>query len=158
MPRRPTGLDRKQLDRRLAKIREIAPLLPPPRGGWLRSLRNALGMRQQDLGNRLHVSTQAIADMERREVDGAITLATLRDAARALGGELHYVVLPIQPVQETMERRATQVARFMAGQVHHSMRMEDQGTSEEEQKDRFEELKEMLLKTPSLLWTVPDDL
>jgi predicted DNA-binding mobile mystery protein A len=158
MPRQITGLSRKQLDNRLAKIRETATLLQPPRGGWLRSLRNALGMRQQDLGERLRVSKQSITSMERREVDGTITLATLRDAARALGGELHYVVLPVRPLQETLERRATQVARFMASQVHHSMRMEDQGTGEEEQKDRFEELRQMLLQTPSLLWAVPDDL
>lgn len=158
MAARITALDRKQLGDRLAKIREIAPLLSPPRGGWLRSLRNALGMRQQDLGGRLGVSKQSIAALERREADGTITLAKLREAARALGGELHYVVLPVRPVEETLEHRAGQVARFMAGQVHHSMRMEDQATGEEERRDRTEELKRMLLETPSLLWTVPDDL
>ena len=156
--KRLTNLDRKQLDARFARVREVASLLQPPRGGWLRSLRNALGMRQQDLGERLGVTSQAVADLERREAEGSVTLSTLREAARAMGGELHYVVLPVRPVKETLERRATEVARFMAGQVHHSMRMEDQGTSEDEQQDRIAEIRELLLKTPSLLWTVPDDL
>lgn len=99
-----------------------------------------------------------MADLERREVDGAVTLATLRDAARAMGGELYYVVVPVRPIQETLEARAARVAGFMAGQVNHSMRMEDQQTGTAEQRDRREELRLNLLKTPSLLWALPDDL
>jgi predicted DNA-binding mobile mystery protein A len=158
MARRPTRLDQKQLEARFARLREFGAMLQPPRGGWLRSLRNALGMRQRDLGDRLGMTAQGVADLERREADGTVTLNTLREAARALGGELHYVVVPVRPVKETLEERATRLARFMAGQVHHSMRMEDQGTGAQEQQDRFEEIRESLLKSPSVLWTLPDDL
>jgi predicted DNA-binding mobile mystery protein A len=156
--RAPTPLDRKQLDRRLARVREIAPLLQPPRGGWLRALRNVLGMSQRDLGKRLGITSQATAALERREQEGAATLATLRDAAHALGCELYYVIVPAEPLAKTLEDRATQVARFMAGQVHHSMRMEDQATGEDERNDRVEEIRQQLLQNPSLLWSVPDDL
>jgi hypothetical protein len=75
-----------------------------------------------------------------------------------MGGELYYVVVPVRPIRETLENRATRVARFMAGQVHHSMRMEDQQTGAPEQRDRLEELRQSLLEKPSLLWSVPDDL
>jgi hypothetical protein len=68
------------------------------------------------------------------------------------------VVLPVRPIKETLEERATRVARFMATQVHHSMRMEDQGTGVQEQLDRVAEIRETLLQSPSILWTLPDDL
>jgi predicted DNA-binding mobile mystery protein A len=158
MPQHPSKLDRKQLERRLSRVREMAALFQSPRGGWVRAIRGALGMRQRDLAKRLHVSAQAVADLERREGEGAVTLAALREAAHAMGAELHYVLLPVRPIQETLEERATRVARFMASQVHHSMRMEDQGTGADEQRDRAKEIRESMLANPSLLWNLPDDL
>ena len=115
-------------------------------------------MRQQDLGGRLGVSNQAVADLERREAEEMVTLAKLRAAAHALGGELYYAVVPARPVAAILEERADRVARFLAGQVHHSMRMEDQATAEAEQEARMAEIKAHLLEVPSLLWSVPDDL
>jgi predicted DNA-binding mobile mystery protein A len=153
-----TELDRKQLDTRFAQLRESVPLFQPPRGGWIRSLRNTLGMRQEDLALRLGVTSQAVTNLERREVEGSVTLSALRDAARAMGGELHYVVVPVRPVRETLEARAARIARFMVDQVRHSMRMEDQATGEAQRQDRLKETRERLLKRPSLLWTLPDDL
>jgi predicted DNA-binding mobile mystery protein A len=158
MKRSLTALDRKQLDARFAVLRENLAVLQPPRGGWIRSLRNALGMRQQDLGERLAVSSQAVADLERREAQELVTLSKLRTAAHALGAELYYVVIPVRPISAMLEERADRVARFLGGQVHHSMRMEDQATAEAEQKARLAEIKEHLLEVPSLLWTLPDDL
>jgi predicted DNA-binding mobile mystery protein A len=158
MKRRLSALDRKQLDTKFASIRENLAVLQPPRGGWIRSLRTALGMRQQDLGERLAISSQAVADLERREAQDLVTLAKLRTAAHALGAELYYVVIPVRPINATLEERADRVARFLVGQVHHSMRMEDQATAEAEQKARLAEIKEHLLEVPSLLWTMPYDL
>ena len=155
---RSSKLDQKQLDRRLARIREVTSLLQPPRGGWLRVLRSALGMSQRELGSRLRITPQAAAALEKREDDGTVTLATLRAAAHAIGCEVHYVLVPAEPLAKTLEDRATVVARFMSGQVHHSMRMEDQETGEDERDERFEEIRAQLLENPSLLWAVPDEL
>ena len=151
-----TALDRKQLDTRYAALRAQVPLMQVPRGGWIRMLRTALGMRQRDLGERLNISAQAIAQLEAREMDGSVTLGALRDAARAMGAEVFYVVVPEQPVSTVLERRAEAVARVLTGQVHHSMRMEDQETGAGEQEDRLVEVKQELLLDPSRLWTLPD--
>lgn len=158
MKRRLTTLDRKQIDSRFTELQSRLPLMQPPRGGWIRAIRTALGMRQKDLGERLGTSSQAVADLERRETDGLVTVARLRSAAHALGAELFYVVIPARPLGETLDQRADAVARFLAGQVHHSMRMEDQATPDEEAQARVAELKAHLLEVPSLLWTLPDDL
>ncbi|MDB4948917.1 MAG: mobile mystery protein [Gemmatimonadetes bacterium] len=152
-----SALDRKQLDGRYARLRADVGLMQVPRGGWLRALRSALGMRQRDLGSRLGVSAQAVGQLEAREVEGTVTLGALRDAAHAMGAEVFYVVLPEAPVAATLDERAEAVARVLARQVHHSMRIEDQETSESERLDRIRELKQTLLRTPSMLWTLPGD-
>lgn len=149
---------RRQLDRRFAELRTSVPLLRTPRGGWVRLLRTALGMRQEDLATRLKVSAQAVGALERREAEETVTLASLRQAADALDAELYYVLLPRQPIEARLEAEIDRAARFLAGQVHHSMRMEDQATEPAELLERIKEIKDQLRLTPSLLWTLPHDV
>lgn len=117
----------RQLDRRFDDLRAQAALLRTPRGGWIRLLRNALGLRQEDLGTRLQVSKQAAGALERREAEESVTLSALREAADALDAELYYVLVPRRRLDEQLEERLDRAARFLARQVHHSMRMEDPG-------------------------------
>lgn len=147
----------RQLDQRFDALRIQGALLRTPRGGWLRLLRNALGLRQEDLGKRLKISKQAAGALERREAEETVTLAALREAADALDAELYYVLVPRRRLGEQIEERLDRTARFLAGQVHHSMRMEDQATGPAEMTERIEEIKAQLRRTPSLLWTLPDE-
>jgi predicted DNA-binding mobile mystery protein A len=157
-PRRSASrLDRKQIDRRFEKLRPHAATFKPPRGGWIRALRAALGMRQRDLAAKLGVTAQAVAQMEAREEDGSVTVGALREAARAMGAELFYVVLPERSIASTLDERAGALARAIASQVHHSMRLEDQATGDEEREERVAEIKATLLQTPSLLWAARND-
>ena len=154
----PSPVTRRQLDRRLGALRGSIPLLRTPRGGWIRLLRTTLGMRQEDLAARLKVSAQAVGALERREAEESVTLASLRQAADALDADLYYVLLPRKPIEERLEAEVDRVARFMAGQIHHSMRMEDQATDIPELLERIKEIKDRLRLTPSLLWTLPHDV
>lgn len=149
-------LARTQLDSRFTRLREMRPALHAPRGGWLRALRTSLGMRLQDVGARLGVSAQAVAQMESREAAGTITLNGLREAAAAMDAEVFVVVVPARGSAESLDQRAESVARVLAAQVHHSMRMEDQATGDAEWRARVADIKATLLRTPSLLWTMPD--
>lgn len=161
MPKRARSLsplDRKQIDTRLDRVREHASLLRTPRGGWLRLVRTALGMSQEVLGARLGVTKQAVTDLERREGEGTATLAKLQKAAEALDAELLWVIVPRRPVAETLEARADAIARRLAGQVGHSMRLEDQATGPDAQAERVAELRTMLLESPELIWSYGDVL
>lgn len=148
-------LGREQLDRRLNDVRQAAPALKPPAGGWIAGIRTALGMTQADLAERLKVSQQAIGQLEQREADGTITLNALRRAAEALGGRVEYVVIPDQPVSQTLQERADRIARRMVTSVRHSMRLEDQETDSDVQ-ERIREVAETLLASPNRLWSHPD--
>lgn len=121
-------------------------------------LRGALVLRQEDLAARLDVSRQAAGALERREAEESVTLAALREAAEALDAELYYVLVPRRPLQEQFEERIDRAARLLAGQVHHSMRMEDQATEPAELTERIEEIKAQFRLHPSLLRALPDEL
>ena len=52
-----------QLDRSLGFARS---LMPRPSGGWIASVREALGLSQRQVGKRMRASGQAIQQFERR--------------------------------------------------------------------------------------------
>ena len=72
-----------QLDTGLNRFAPLRDVLPP-RKGWIRAIRDALGMSGRQLGKRVGVSKMRIADMERAEATDATTLKTLRRAAEAM--------------------------------------------------------------------------
>jgi predicted DNA-binding mobile mystery protein A len=149
-------LARRQLDKRLNRIREGIPFLTAPRGGWVKALRSAYGMSQTDLASRMRISRQAVAQLERREAEGGITLKALEQAADALGAEVVYAIVPRQPLTDTLEERALKIARQMTGSVRHSMRLEDQEpTSDTEERTR--RLAAKLLAKPGQLWSEADE-
>jgi predicted DNA-binding mobile mystery protein A len=153
MPERPVDvIARRQLDERLAAIRRVSSLFERPRSGWIGTLRRALGMPQAHLAQQLEVSRQAVSQLEKREVDGSITLSALEQAAQALGARVVYAVVPDRPLRETLSSRALQVASRITGSVRHTMRLEDQDPGSDLDR-RTRELAEALAENPSRLWS-----
>src|SRR5579872_3981202 len=72
-----------QLDETLKRWRELPRSRPS--GGWLRAIRQALGMTTRQLAKAVGVSQAAVMDAERTEAKGDITLSTLQRYATALG-------------------------------------------------------------------------
>ncbi len=149
-------LARRQLDQRLERVRDVLPDLRAPGGGWIGTLRSALGMSQEDLARRLGVTRQAISQLEHREVEGSATLNALKAAAEALEGELAYTIVPARSIQETLEARARDLALGMLESVRHTMRLEDQ-EPDVDLEARLERLTNELLASPEKLWSQPDD-
>ena len=142
----------RQLDQTLSRFRDLIDLDRPP-GGWLRSVRKALGMTTSQLAERLSVSQSAISKYERSEREQAITLKTLRRVASALDCELVYAVVPRIPIRERREERAREVARRRIESVQQSMELEDQAISDEEMQRQIEELtRELLDEWPRTIW------
>ncbi len=91
-------------------------LLPArPARGWIRAIRDALGMTSRQLATRLDVSQSAVAQLERSEVAGSIRLDSLRRAADALGCDLVYALVPRTTLEQTVADRAASVARAEIG-------------------------------------------
>jgi transcriptional regulator with XRE-family HTH domain len=69
-------------------------VVPRPAEGWLRTVREALGISRRAIGEALNVSHAAVRDYELAEMRDAISLATLRRTADALGCDLVVALVP----------------------------------------------------------------
>ena len=70
------------LDKRLNRLRNSDTLSRPPRG-WIKAIREALGMTTTQFGRRLGVSQSTALGFETSEMRKGIALETLERAARA---------------------------------------------------------------------------
>lgn len=146
------SLAREHLERRLAKLRHTDVLLRPQRG-WVRALRDALGITGEQLAKRLGVSQPRIIKLEQAEVDGSLTLASLKTAAEAMNCTLVYALVPNAPLEDVLRHRAEIVADKQLKQTHHTMKLENQGLSTKELHKQRERLIEKYLEgNPRRLW------
>lgn len=124
-----------------------------PRGGWVRAIRDALGMSAAQLAARLGVIRQTVEDYERNEAAGKITLDSLNKLAQALNCRLVYALVPEKSLTEIQRDRARLLAEALMKPVSHSMKLEDQSISKREEKRQRERLVQALLQgKPKKLW------
>ena len=141
-----------QVDHALASI-ERDSLPPAPPSGWIRAIREALGMTARQLAARVGVGLSTLLGAERNEVAGTISLNQLRRVAAALDCELRYVLVPRDRLQQRVERRAEEIARARVTGVAHSMALEAQDAGVQFRTLQIAELKEALLRgRRSRLW------
>lgn len=148
---------RRNLDKRLAGLRSGDELTRPQKG-WVRAIRDAIGMTAAQLAARMKVSQPRIADLEKAEVDGRLTLNSLERAAEAMGCTLVYALVPRRPLEQIVQDRARQIAGKTIARVDHTMRLEGQGVDADasEQDDARARLAEKLLNNKiRTLWRQP---
>jgi predicted DNA-binding mobile mystery protein A len=142
----------RHLDKRFAALRPLAKSPRPPKG-WLRAVRDALGMTTTQYARRLGVSQPRIVELEQSEASGGVTLNTLQRAAEALGCRLVYALVPERPLADTVRARAETLAARQLADVEHTMRLEDQAVTDKQvSKDLRRQRVEELLRRPARLW------
>ena len=143
---------RRQLDKRLSSMQNMELFMRPPRG-WLKAIREALGMTTVQLGRRLGVVQSRVVAIEQAEAKGTITLNSLEKAAQALDCRLVYALMPRQPLEDIVEQRASLLAKSRLKSIGHTMTLEAQGvdaTDESEQLKRL--IRQLVEKSGSKLW------
>ena len=60
---------RKALDRRIAHMRPVDRFVVPPKG-WVRAIRDAIGMSGLQLARRMGVTPQSVLNLEQSEAAG----------------------------------------------------------------------------------------
>lgn len=142
----------RQLDATLTRWRD-AVLPPRPGTGWIKSIRDALGMSSAALARHLQITGSAVRKLEESEAADTITLGSLRRAAAALGCELQYALVPKQTLESRLQERAQKVAQERVSTVAHSMALEDQAVDSALTQSQVEELaKALLAKHTKDLW------
>lgn len=140
------------LDQQFKALKPLARQ-PRPSMGWLRAIRNALGMTSAQFARRLGVSQPRVIALEKSEAAGTVTLNTLQQAAASLGCRLVYVLIPEKTLERTVRERVDQVAKQKLAAVQQTMQLEDQSvTSKKATDDVRRQFAEVLLKHPARLW------
>ena len=127
---------RKRLDERLSRVPDLAR----PNKGWIRALRDALGMSSADLARRMGVSQQRVPAIERGEQDMTIKLDTLMRAAAALDCELVYALVPRTSLDDMVRGQARRRASEQLRRITQHSRLEDQQPTDADLAAQIEEL------------------
>lgn len=135
-----------QLDDALLAYRQAAAS-PRPASGWVKAIREAIGMTKAQLAQRIRLSPSTINTLERSEARGAITLESLEKLARGMDCRLVYAIVPNgeRTLEQLVRERAEQVARRQHSRVSHTMRLEEQGLDERQEKRQLKRMVDSLL-------------
>jgi predicted DNA-binding mobile mystery protein A len=143
---RNADIARQHLDARFTKVK-AADLFARPAHGWVRAIRDSLGMTAAQLAARLGVSQPRVIAMEKGEVRGRLTLQTLEKAAAALDCTLVYALVPNRSLDAIVRDQAAKLAKERLTAVDHSMRLEDQGVTPADAKRHQDRLIDEILRT-----------
>jgi len=127
---------RKRLDERLLPLKPEDRFRAPPKG-WIRAIRDALGMTGVQFAAKLGVRPQSVDALEKSEANGSIKLDTLRRAAEALDCTVVYALVPNKSLEEMVRSRARTIAMRDLGRVSHTMKLEAQGTGDADLETRI---------------------
>jgi len=145
---------RELLDGHFDEWQHLRQLARPPRG-WVRAVREALGMSAAALAARLGTTAGAVTRLEQSEAADRIRLDTLRRAADALGCDLVYLLVPRRPLNAIVRDRARELAHRQVSAVEQTMRLEDQATGRA--KEMEDQLVSQLLERGGLWSPTTDD-
>lgn len=150
-----SALARKHLDRRLSPLRKTNDLARPPRG-WVKAIREALGMTTAQLAERMGVAQTRVSRIEKDEVGAAVTLRTLQQVAEAMNCKLVYVLVPDQDLEQIVRRRAAALTNERLARAHHTMKLENQALASSDLAAEYKRIfKEYLEGDPRRLWGSP---
>lgn len=147
------SLQIQQLNTKMLAYASLQKVAPPPTG-WIKAIRNAIGMSMLQLGNRLSITKQSVQDIERREKDGSITIKALREAARALDMQLVYGFVPNDGSLELLiERKAKELATQIVMRTNNTMKLEDQENTKQRIEKAIQERTTIIkIEMPKTLW------
>lgn len=140
---------RSSLDERFMKLEPVSRYISPVRG-WIKAVREALGMTTAQLARRLGVKQPSVVAIEQSEAKGTIELATLRRVAEALDCTLIFALVPRKPLEAMVRDRARTFARRRRGPVEHSMLLENQKVEDKDAEARLDEIVRDI--NPRLFW------
>lgn len=140
----------KHVQERLHSLVENDLVSKPPRG-WIRFMREALGMSSRALAKKVGVSPNTLSEAEKAEKDETITIKRLRRVADSMNCDLVYYLLPRTDIQTMIDERARHVATQKVREAQGHMELENQGVSKSYLNDQIEEEFEKI-KHSKKLW------
>lgn len=141
-----------QLDKTFETLRPLKTLSRPAKG-WVRAIRDALGMSGRQLAERLGVTKGRISVIEQDEVAGNVTIKTMQRVAEGMDCVFVYAIVPRTSLREILRKRAEHLATERLKRTTHSMLLEDQALSRVEERHAWDAEVERLMQTmPRSFW------
>jgi predicted DNA-binding mobile mystery protein A len=147
-------LRRRQLDSLYSQLKPLTNK-SLPNSGWIRDIREALGLSPTQFAKLLGISRQAFQKLEASEEKQTIELATLRRLAEAVNCRLVYAVIPNQPggLEGILQERALKAATKFVNKVSRTMALEDQSIAKKERELQIWEMAdELVANLDKRLW------
>ena len=143
---------RGQLDKKLAYLRDFSAS-GTPQCGWIKTLREALGLSSLQLGKRSGLDQSRVSRLENAETNGNLNIASLQKVAKGLGMRFVYGFVPEVTLEEMVNTRAKEIALKRMKRLDNTMRLEKQGLPDEEQNKALQDMVEkILVSQPKDFW------
>lgn len=117
-------------------VEGVPKSIPAPRVGWIRAVRESLGMTREQLGQRMRsaqgtkgVSASAVQSLENTEANGTITLDGLARAADAMGCKVVYAIVPMDSFDDIVRQRAADLVSAAEAKTRKTMSLEGENIS-----------------------------
>lgn len=144
-------LIREQLDSKLNVLKSFSPHMPE--GGWIKVLREALGMSTKQLARKVGIDQSRISRLENAEPAGDLKLSSLKKIAEALDMDFVYAFVPRESLEATVRNQARKTAAKRLDRLSHTMRLEQQELTAEEKEKALEHMVDRIfIEDPKGLW------
>lgn len=114
--------------------------------GWIKLMRQALGMSGAQLARRMKVSRALISNTEKAEMEGRVTINKMQEFAEAMDCEFVYCMVPKGKIETVLKERANQKAQLVLDRTNTHMALEDQALNKEQKKIELDRLTSNILK------------
>lgn len=115
-------LARIKLDSKFDKFRTLD--FEVPKQGWVKAIREALGLTTTQLAKKLGVKQPRVFKIEKEE--SSLSLNSLQEVADALDCKLVYALVPKTSLEEMAYNQARKKAMKIMAEVTHNMALENQ--------------------------------
>jgi predicted DNA-binding mobile mystery protein A len=138
-----------QLDRKIQGISNS----DLPQTGWINVVRNTLNITFAYIAKKLNTSPQVIKKFEQNEIEGSITINTLKKVADAMECNLVYAFVPkAGSFEGLIDNRAEQISELLISRASNSMDLEMQSVNDGENLNHKSQMKSELKQNLKNLW------
>ena len=145
-------LIREQLD---IKLKELKSAPATPSVGWVKTIREALGMTTLQLAKRVGINRSRITHIEQAEPEENLKLSTMNKVAEGLGMKFVYGFVPKDSLEDTVRSQAKKLALKRMERLDHTMRLELQNLSDAEKEKAISDMVDrILIEGDKELWEI----
>jgi predicted DNA-binding mobile mystery protein A len=111
-------------------------------------------MSLRQLGSRMGITPQSVKEIEKREIEGTVSLKVLRQFGKAINLKFVYGFIPEKgKLEDIIKERANELAKEIVTRTSASMQLEDQENSRSRiKKAIIEKTDDILREMPRYIW------